>query len=88
MVEARGVEPLSENPMIRISPSAVCVLTFPPPPSRRQDDGLSRFINPTRGKSYPGWYPAFMTPVTYAAGGLRPALTALGRESEIVRIVS
>ena len=31
VVEARGVEPLSENPRIRCSPSAVCALTFPPP---------------------------------------------------------
>jgi len=28
-VEARGIEPLSENLFIRTSPSAVCVLEFP-----------------------------------------------------------
>ena len=30
MVEPRGVEPLSEDQTTRASPSAVCVLTFPP----------------------------------------------------------
>ena len=51
MVEARGVEPLSEDQTARISPSAVCVLTFPPPVSHRRDAGFSSFINPTRRKA-------------------------------------
>ena len=29
LVEMRGVEPLSEDPAKRLSPSAVCVFTFP-----------------------------------------------------------
>ena len=66
MVEARGVEPLSENPRIRCSPSAVCALTFPPPRSRRQDRGMSSFI-----KSHPGQSLAGLVPRFYDAGDLR-----------------
>ena len=66
VVEARGVEPLSENPRIRCSPSAVCALTFPPPRSRRQDRGLSSFI-----KSHPGQSLAGLVPRFYDAGDLR-----------------
>ena len=51
MVEARGVEPLSENPRTRASPSAVCDLTFPLPDSRRQDSGFSSFIKSRRSQS-------------------------------------
>ena len=66
VVEARGVEPLSENPRIRCSPSAVCALTFPPPRSRRQDRGMSSFI-----KSHPGQSLAGLVPSFYDAGDLR-----------------
>ena len=66
VVEARGVEPLSENPRIRCSPSAVCALTFPPPRSRRQDRGMSSFI-----KSHPGQSLAGLVPRFYDAGDLR-----------------
>ena len=44
VVEPRGVEPLSEDQKNRASPSAVCVLTFPPPASHRRDTGFSSFI--------------------------------------------
>ena len=44
MVEPRGVEPLSEDQTNKLSPSAVCILTFPLPGSHRQDTGFSSFI--------------------------------------------
>ena len=44
VVEPRGVEPLSEDQKNRASPSAVCVLTFPPLVSHRRDTGFSSFI--------------------------------------------
>ena len=36
MVEPRGIEPLSENPSIRLSPSADCLLKFPHADADRQ----------------------------------------------------
>ncbi len=44
LVEARGVEPLSENPRTQASPSAVLVLAFPLPGARGQAQGFSSFI--------------------------------------------
>ena len=39
MVEARGVEPLSENHLPRLSPSAAFCLGFPSPDAKRQASG-------------------------------------------------
>lgn len=66
MVEARGVEPLSENPTKRASPSAVRVLGFPSADSREQDSAYGSFINA-------GPLQSFIEPVPclYDAGGLR-----------------
>ena len=66
VVEPRGVEPLSEDQKTRASPSAVCVLTFPPPGSRRQDSGFSSFIKSRRPQSLRRLVPCF-----YDADGLR-----------------
>lgn len=44
VVEARGVEPLSENPRNQASPSAVCVLGFPLSSPRRQGHEFGSFI--------------------------------------------
>jgi len=41
VVEARGVEPLSENQSLSASPSAVCLLTFPPYPAGKQAEHFS-----------------------------------------------
>ena len=46
LVEARGVEPLSENLFTRLSTSVVDILTFPLPHSYRQDYGFSRLLIP------------------------------------------
>ena len=62
MVEVRGVEPLSKNTSEHLSPSAVCVLTFPLPCPRRQGHGFSSFINTAGGKAYAGSVPVFLTP--------------------------
>ena len=59
MVEPRGVEPLSEDQKTRASPSAVCVLTFPPPGSRRQDPGFSSFIKSRRPQSFERLVPCY-----------------------------
>ena len=66
MVEPRGVEPLSEDQKTRASPSAVCVLTFPPPGSRRQDPGFSSFIKSRRPQSLRQLVPCY-----YDVDGLR-----------------
>ena len=66
MVEARGVEPLSEDQTAKTSPSAVCVLTFPPPDSHRRDAGFSSFI-----KSHPSQSLNGLVPCIDDAGGLR-----------------
>ena len=46
MVEARGVEPLSENLSARLSTSVVGVLTFPPPHPHQQGYGFSSLLIP------------------------------------------
>ena len=66
VVEPRGVEPLSEDQKTRASPSAVCVLTFPPPDSHRQDSGFSSFIKSHRPQSF-----GRLVPCYYDADGLR-----------------
>ena len=65
-MEPRGVEPLSEDQKTRASPSAVCILTFPPPNSHRQDSGFSSFIKSHRPQSLRRLVPCF-----YDADGLR-----------------
>jgi len=44
LVEARGVEPLSEDIPTKASPGAASVLIFPSPGSLWQDTGLGSFI--------------------------------------------
>jgi len=39
VVEARGIEPLSENPSIQLSPGAADLLEFPTPRAERQAHG-------------------------------------------------
>ena len=68
IVEARGVEPLSEDSATRASPSAVCVLKFPHARAHRQARAIGSFMNPTCGKAYAGWFPTLMTPSTRAVG--------------------
>ena len=66
MVEPRGVEPLSEDQKTRASPSAVCVLTFPPRNSHRRDFRFSSFIKSHRPQSLRRLVPCY-----YDADGLR-----------------
>ena len=65
-VEPRGVEPLSEDQKTRASPSAVCVLTFPPQNSHRRDFRFSSFIKSHRPQSLRRLVPCY-----YDADGLR-----------------
>lgn len=51
MVEVRGIEPLSEKATAKLSPSAVCVFTFPLPSARRQAQGFSSFMMWPCGKA-------------------------------------
>ena len=51
MVEVRGIEPLSEKATAKLSPSAVCVLTFPLPGAHRRAQGFSSFIMWPCGKA-------------------------------------
>ena len=52
MVEARGVEPLSESTFTRVSPSAVGSLGFALPDSNQQDPGYASFIDSTYPQSF------------------------------------
>jgi len=56
-VEARGVEPLSENIPTKASPGAASVLTFPPPGSLWQDTGFSSFIFSSTSQSFDAQVP-------------------------------
>ncbi len=51
LVEVRGIEPLSEKATAKLSPSAVCVLTFPLPGAHRRAQGFSSFIMWPCGKA-------------------------------------
>ena len=51
MVEARGVEPLSENPSAQPSTRVVYLLKFPRPTAGKQADGFGSFILHFRGKA-------------------------------------
>lgn len=62
-MEVRGIEPLSEDSAVWLSPSAGGVLTFPPPRAHRQARGFSSFIKPGYGKAYIAPFPTSMTPV-------------------------
>ncbi len=57
VVEARGVEPLSENLKARASPSAVYVLGFPRLDSHKQDSGFGSFISADSTQSFVGSVP-------------------------------
>ena len=88
MVEARGVEPLSENPRTQASPSAVCVLTFPPARPRRQGRAFSSFIKSRRSQSLER-----LVPCLNDAGDPRRRkpgadVRGLGRESYVIVVVS
>ena len=65
-MEARGVEPLSENPKQKVSPSAVRVLNFPLAGSHARDRAAGSFINAGAPQSLNA-----PVPCLYDAGGLR-----------------
>ena len=88
MVEPRGVEPLSEDQKTRASPSAVCVLTFPPPGSRRQDPGISSFIKSRRPQSLRRLVPCYYDVDGLRGRTLRVDDRRLSGESYVVVVVS
>ena len=88
MVEARGVEPLSEDQTAKTSPSAVCVLTFPPPDSRRRDAGLSSFINSHPSQSLNGLVPCIDDAGDLRRRRLRADGHGLSRDGDGIIIVS
>ena len=88
MVEARGVEPLSEDQTAKTSPSAVCVLTFPPPDSRRRDAGLSSFINSHPSQSLNGLVPCIDDAGYLRRRRLRADGHGLSRDGDGIIIVS
>lgn len=57
MVEARGVEPLSEKLSTRLSTSVADYLKFPFPSPSRQGHGSGSFINPAGRKALTGSFP-------------------------------
>jgi site-specific DNA recombinase len=54
LVEARGIEPLSENSFMQTSPGASFLLTFPLPDAEKKAAGFSSFIGHAVGKAYHG----------------------------------
>ena len=87
-MEARGVEPLSENPRTQASPSAVCVLTFPPAYPRRQGYAFSSFIKSRRSQSLKRLVPCLDDAGDLRRRKLRADVRGLGRESYVVVVVS
>lgn len=88
VVEPRGVEPLSEDQKTRASPSAVCVLTFPPPNSRRQDFGFSSFIKSRRPQSLRRLVPCYYDVDGLRGRTLRVDDRRLSGESYVIVVVS
>ena len=88
MVEPRGVEPLSEDQKTRASPSAVCVLTFPPPNSHRQDSGFSSFIKSGCPQSLRQLVPCYYDVDGLRGRTLRVDDRRLSGESYVVVVVS
>ena len=88
MVEPRGVEPLSEDQKTRASPSAVCVLTFPPPDSRRQDSGFSSFIKSRRPQSLRQLVPCYYDVDDLRGRTLRVDGRRLSGDGDNISIVS
>ena len=88
VVEPRGVEPLSEDQTNRASPSAVCVLTFPPPISRRQDTGFSSFIKSGRPQSLSRLVPCYYDVDGLRGRTLRVDDRRLSGESYVIVVVS
>lgn len=83
LVEARGVEPLSENPTTRASPSAVGVLTFPLPGSRQQDTGFSSFINSGLSQSFDRFVPRLNGAGYLCRGRLRADVRCIKQRKQI-----
>ncbi len=48
----RRIELLSEDPITQVSPSAGCVLKFPPPGARSRAQGIGSFIIPASPQSF------------------------------------
>ena len=88
LVEARGVEPLSEDQTAKASPSAVCVLTFPPPDSHRRDAGFSSFIKSHPSQSLNGLVPCIDDAGDLRRRRLRADGHGLSRDGDGIIIVS
>ena len=88
MVEPRGVEPLSEDQKTRASPSAVCVLKFPPPDSRRQDPGIGSFIKSRRPQSLRRLVPCYYDADDLRGRTLRVDGRRLSGDGDDVSVVS
>ena len=87
-MEPRGVEPLSEDQKNRASPSAVCVLTFPPPISHRRDRGISSFIKSGRPQSLGRLVPCYYDVDGLRGRTLRVDDRRLSGESYVIVVVS
>ena len=87
-VEPRGVEPLSEDQTNEASPSAVCVLTFPPSGSHRRDPDISSFIKSHRPQSLRRLVPCYYDVDGLRGRTLRVDDRLLSGESYVVVVVS
>ena len=88
VVEPRGVEPLSEDQTNRASPSAVCVLTFPPFNPHRRGLNFSSFIKSGRPQSLRRLVPCYYDVAGLRGRTLRGDDRRLSGESYVIVVVS
>ena len=88
MVEVWGVEPQSESQTTGASPSAVHVLTFPPPHRHGRRYGFSSFIKSRRPQSLGRLVPCFYDAAGLRRRRLRGDDRGLSRESYVIVVVS
>lgn len=87
MVEARGIEPLSENRSPWLSPSAECLLRFPSPDAGKQASGYSSCQVMTRAAALPRSRAPLIDALSPPAVLRGKTAAYLGRESNSIVVV-
>ena len=88
MVEARGIEPLSEKLSTRFSTSVVGALGLSLPHAHRRAYGSGSLKIPPQVRQACGWFPTLMTPVSTVVGNYGRTVGPLGRYGHIAVVVS
>ena len=87
-MEARGIEPLSEDQIAAFSPSAVYILEFPHPSACKRAFGLGSFILPAVPQSLGGPVPHIDDAACRSRERFGATAAILGSESETVIVSS